>query len=95
MSGNPAPAANPPDAQPGYFGEPARPRFGWLHRPASSVADVGLVIVPPFGFEAVCAHRSLRHLAQAAAASERISAAGMAGAAGFTWNERGAARAAA
>lgn len=49
-----------------FFHSGGRPRFGWVHRPA--VANgVGLVIVPPFGYEAVCAHRSLRHLAEGAA----------------------------
>jgi len=55
-----------------YFGAAARPRFGWLHRPAAA-ARVGIVIVPPFGYEAVCAARSLRHLAETAAASGLIA----------------------
>ncbi len=46
----------------GFFGA-ARARFGWLHRGGPTA----LVIVPPFGYEAVCAHRALRHLAEAAA----------------------------
>jgi len=54
-------------AEAGYFGPTTRPRFGWLHRPAAPANDVGLVIVPPFGYEAVCAQRSLRHLAEQAA----------------------------
>lgn len=53
-------------AIPGYLGDPARPRFAWLHRP-SAPASVGMVIVPPFGFESVCAHRTMRHLAESAA----------------------------
>lgn len=53
-------------AQPGYLGEPDRPRFAWLHQPQTP-NGIGMVIVPPFGFEAVCAHRSMRHLAEAAA----------------------------
>jgi len=59
----------PADAEPGYFGDPARARFGWLHRAAGDDSGVGLVIVPPFGYEAVCAQRSLRHLAEDAAAA--------------------------
>jgi pimeloyl-ACP methyl ester carboxylesterase len=47
-----------------FFG--ARPRFGWIHPPANATG-VGLVIVPPFGYEAICAHRALRHLAETAA----------------------------
>jgi pimeloyl-ACP methyl ester carboxylesterase len=49
-----------------FFGDGSRPRFGWVHRPAVG-NGVGLVIVPPFGYEAICAHRSLRHIADAAA----------------------------
>ncbi|MFT3790701.1 MAG: alpha/beta hydrolase [Rudaea sp.] len=60
-------AASPPDAQGGFFGPPSRPRFGWLHRPAALAAGVGLVIVPPFGYEGICAYRSVRHLAEVAA----------------------------
>ena len=53
-----------------YFGSAAEPLFGWLHRPpGDSALDVGLVICNPFGFEEVCAHRSLKDLANAAAAS--------------------------
>ncbi|MEO6688512.1 MAG: alpha/beta hydrolase [Dokdonella sp.] len=56
-----------PSMQPGFFGAATeRPRFGWLHRPAAETADIGLVIVPPFGYEAICAHRTLRHLAEQA-----------------------------
>lgn len=57
-----------PEPQPLYFGAEAARLFGWLHRPAAgSLAGVGFVICNPFGFEEVCAHRSLRHFAQAAA----------------------------
>ena len=48
----------------GFFtGPTGRARFGWLHGKGA----IGVVIVPPFGYEAVCAQRSLRHLADAAA----------------------------
>ncbi len=58
-----------PQAQAFYFGSEAEPLFGWLHRPApGSLAGLGVVICNPFGFEEVCAHRSLRRLAEAAAA---------------------------
>ena len=51
-------------SHPLYFGPPERPLFGWLHRPATlHGAAVGLVICNPFGNEAVCAQRSLRHFA--------------------------------
>lgn len=64
----PAPQREPAVARPEglFFGDGSRPRFGWVHRPAVG-NGVGLVIVPPFGYEAICAHRSLRHLAEAAA----------------------------
>ena len=59
---------NPPE--PLFFGPRARPLFGWLHRPAASAAPpLGLVVCNPFGYEAICAHRSLRHFAEAAAAA--------------------------
>ncbi|MEO8364717.1 MAG: alpha/beta fold hydrolase [Pseudoxanthomonas sp.] len=60
------PRYGPDVAQAGFIGDASRPCFAWLHRPASA-NGVGLVIVPPFGFEAVCAHRSMRHLAEQAA----------------------------
>jgi alpha-beta hydrolase superfamily lysophospholipase len=62
MSGRPEPL---------YFGPSARQRFGWLHRPNAGVAtaSVGLVVCNPFGYEAICAHRSLRHFATAASAA--------------------------
>ncbi len=60
----------PPNPQPFYFGQPGEGLFGWLHRPTMDLTSgLGLVICNPFGFEEVCAHRSLRHVAQAAAAA--------------------------
>lgn len=60
----------PPDVEPLYLGSEDHPWFAWLHRTAPAIdTGVGLVIVPPFGFEAVCAHRALRHLAMDAAAA--------------------------
>ncbi len=61
-----------PSAEPLYFGSPDRPRFGWVHRPAAP-SGPGLVIVPPFGYEAICAHRALRHLAEAAAGAGLVA----------------------
>ncbi|MGY4828022.1 alpha/beta fold hydrolase [Sphaerotilaceae bacterium SBD11-9] len=58
-----------PPPQPFYFGPPGEGLFAWLHRPASPGSGLGLVICNPFGFEEVCAHRSLRHFAIAAAES--------------------------
>ncbi|MEP6899792.1 MAG: hypothetical protein ABI870_14795 [Rhodanobacter sp.] len=57
-----------PPAEAGFFSSRgSRPRFGWLHPVSAPATGVGLIIVPPFGYEAVCAQRSLRHLAEAAA----------------------------
>jgi pimeloyl-ACP methyl ester carboxylesterase len=54
-------------AAPVFFGPEERPLFGWLHR-AEQTSRLGLVICNPFGYEAICAHRGLRHFAEAAAA---------------------------
>jgi pimeloyl-ACP methyl ester carboxylesterase len=54
--------------EPFYFGPEARPLFGWVHR-APAPARLGLVVCNPFGYEAICTHRVLRHFAQAAAAA--------------------------
>lgn len=62
-------------AEAGWFGPEDRPRFGWLYRPDVPAPNgVGIVIVPPFGFEAVCAHRSLRRLAEEAAKTGFVAA---------------------
>ncbi len=46
-------------------GEPLRlgDSLAWLHRPQGAAHDTGIVLCPPFGYEALCAHRSLRLLA--------------------------------
>jgi pimeloyl-ACP methyl ester carboxylesterase len=57
-----------PRAEPIFFGPEERPLFGWVHRPKPGrERDLGLVITSPFGYEAICAHRALRHFAEAAA----------------------------
>ncbi len=57
-------------AQPHFFGHEARPLFGWLHRsPQGTSPRLGLVVCNPFGYEAICSHRSLRHFADASAAA--------------------------
>lgn len=64
-----SPAAAPSVAAPCpfHFGAAAAPLFGWLHRPAPALdRGLGLVLCPPFGFEAVCSHRTLRRIAQVA-----------------------------
>jgi pimeloyl-ACP methyl ester carboxylesterase len=50
-----------------YFGSSASRLFGWLNTPAAgSVGNIGLVICKPFGYEALCSHRSLRAFEDAA-----------------------------
>ena len=41
--------------------------FGWLHQPEHACSDHGVLLCPPLGHEQIHAHRSLRHLADAAA----------------------------
>lgn len=51
-----------------YFDSDGQTLFGWFQGPpGDSLANVGLVICKPFGYEAICAHRSLRAFADAAA----------------------------
>lgn len=51
-----------------YFDAEDHKLFGWLHRPAEkSRSGLGLVICKPFGYEAICSHRSLRAFAEEAA----------------------------
>ena len=52
-----------------YFPRDAPRLFGWLHLPAAErPSDTGLVICKPFGYEALCGHRSMRAFAEMAAA---------------------------
>lgn len=56
--------------EPIFFGSPERALFGWLHRPRPGRAPgAGLVICNPFGNEALCAHRTIRHLSARAASA--------------------------
>ncbi|WP_161974440.1 alpha/beta hydrolase [Piscinibacter terrae] len=50
-----------------YFGQTGREALAWLHD-AEQPAQRGLVICSSFGREDLCIHRSLKHIAQAAAA---------------------------
>jgi alpha-beta hydrolase superfamily lysophospholipase len=55
-------------ARPIYFPSGDRHLSGWLHLPAGAPrASTGLVICNPFGYEAICSHRSIRAFANAAA----------------------------
>jgi pimeloyl-ACP methyl ester carboxylesterase len=47
-----------------FFGPRERPLFGLLHEPASRGDRTGVVLCNPFGYEAICAHRTYRHLAE-------------------------------
>ncbi len=58
-----------PRAQPLYFSSGKQTLFGWLHVPnGPGISDLGAVICSPFGYEAVCAHQSLRAFADTCAA---------------------------
>jgi alpha-beta hydrolase superfamily lysophospholipase len=58
-------------ATPFYFQSQGAMLFGWLHRPSGgSRTDIGIVICKPFGYDAICAHRSLRAFADAGAAMD-------------------------
>lgn len=58
------------DSRPLYFPSGDQTLFGWLHRTrAAANSDAGVVICPPFGYEAVCAHGSLRAFADTCAAA--------------------------
>ena len=51
-----------------YFDSGGQRLFGWLHRPPEGViANIGLVVCKPFGYEGICSHRSIRAFAEAAA----------------------------
>jgi len=54
--------------EPFYFRSGSHQLFGWLHQPTwQNRADLGLVLCAPFGYEAICAHRTLRTIAEQAA----------------------------
>jgi pimeloyl-ACP methyl ester carboxylesterase len=56
-------------ARPIYFSSENHTLFGWLHLPdGARAANIGMVICNPFGYEAICSHRSVRAFAHAAAA---------------------------
>ena len=56
-------------AEPLYFKSGENQLFAWLHRPSStSNSNLGMVICNPFGYESICAHRSVREFAEATAA---------------------------
>jgi pimeloyl-ACP methyl ester carboxylesterase len=53
-------------ADPFYFKSGEGHLFAWLHRPSTPrKSDVGVVICSPYGYESICAHRSVREFADA------------------------------
>jgi pimeloyl-ACP methyl ester carboxylesterase len=56
--------------RPLYFKSGRQSLFGWLHMPEeNSRTDLGVVICKPFGYEAICAHGSIRAFADACASA--------------------------
>jgi alpha-beta hydrolase superfamily lysophospholipase len=52
-----------------YFPSGDYKLFAWLHWPMGAKrSDIGLVICKPFGYETICAHRSMRMFAETAVA---------------------------
>ncbi len=52
-----------------YFDSGPHRLFGWHHGPAAGEsASIGMVVCKPFGYESICAHRSVRAFAEAGAA---------------------------
>lgn len=52
-----------------YFDSGDRKLFGWLHQSSGETfRGIGLVICKPFGYEAICSHKSVRAFAEASAA---------------------------
>lgn len=61
-------AALPATAEPQYFRSGDHTLFGWLHWPTGhAMANVGVVICKPFGFESMSGHLSLCAFAETAA----------------------------
>lgn len=57
-------------AKPLYFPSGDQTLFGWLHAPQGAAkSGFGVVVCPPFGYEAICAHRSIRAFADTCAAA--------------------------
>ena len=56
-------------SEPLYFPSGNHQLFAWLHRPTGDrTHEFGVVICKPFGYEAICAHRSTRVFAETIAA---------------------------
>lgn len=57
------------ETDPSSPGAATRPLFSWIHRAPSPSGSVVAVLCNPFGYEAICAHRSYRVLAESLAAA--------------------------
>ncbi len=51
------------DLEPGWFGPPDRPLFGWVHRPSSGTVRGAVVVCGSLGLEATISHFTLRTVA--------------------------------
>jgi pimeloyl-ACP methyl ester carboxylesterase len=56
-------------AQPRFFGPRDCRLFGWYHAPPDGTRDCAVVLCNPWGYEALCTHRSYVHFAQRLAAA--------------------------
>jgi pimeloyl-ACP methyl ester carboxylesterase len=56
-------------ARPFYFVSNGRQLFAWLHLPHTPRSDLGVLICGPFGYEAICSHRSMRVFAESIASA--------------------------
>ncbi len=61
-------AQEPPRAIPLVFGPPHRAVFGFYHAPTTPSRGIGVVLCNLLGYEAMCSHRTYRHLAERLAA---------------------------
>jgi alpha-beta hydrolase superfamily lysophospholipase len=58
------------EARPVYFPSGRHTLFGWIHTARGPTpSDLGVVICSPFGYETICAHKSLRAFADTCAAA--------------------------
>lgn len=66
---SPADGGPGPVADPVWFGPPARPLFGWFHRPRTGMARAGVVLCPPVGDEERRVYLTYRKLADSLTAA--------------------------
>lgn len=69
----PDPASSAVQVTAGHFGPAEAPVFGHLHRPVIAAwSGRAVVLCPPFGYEAMSTHRTLRELADALACAGHV-----------------------